>query len=103
MKPITSDPINRLSDGIIQAIDWVAGARQQSARLDREADNLTIRLRRSYNRARKLDTATPHRVAIGLYGHNAAAKAHLLAALAPAPRCFQRIARWQYATARPPS
>ncbi|HEI8956430.1 TPA: virulence factor [Serratia liquefaciens] len=83
MKPITSDPINRLSNGIIQAIDWVAGARQQSARLDREADNLTIRLRRSYNRARKLDTATPHRVAIGLYGHNAAAKAHLLAALAP--------------------
>lgn len=83
MKPITTDPINRLSDGILQAIDWVADARQQSTRLDREADNLTVRLRRSYNKARKLEAATPHRVAIGLYGHNAGAKAHLLTALAP--------------------
>ncbi|MGO2370308.1 MAG: virulence factor SrfC family protein [Serratia sp. (in: enterobacteria)] len=86
MKPITSgaaEPINSLGNSIIQAIDWVASTRQQSTRLSREADNLTVRLRRSYNRARQLDSAMHHRVAIGLYGHNAAAKAHLLAALAP--------------------
>ncbi|MGO4745622.1 virulence factor SrfC family protein [Serratia quinivorans] len=83
MKPITSNPLSRLSDGILQAIDWVAATRQQSTRLNREADHLTVRLRRSYNRARKLASAAPDRVAIGLYGHNAAAKAHLLTALAP--------------------
>ncbi|MGQ8773354.1 virulence factor SrfC family protein [Serratia sp. NA_112.1] len=85
MKPITSgrpEPIN----SIAQAIDWVAATRQQSTRLNREADNLTVRLRRSYNRARQLDSAMHQPLAIGLYGHNAAAKAHLLAALAPGAR-----------------
>ncbi|WP_413503533.1 virulence factor SrfC family protein [Serratia grimesii] len=86
MKPINSggpEPINSLGNSIIQAIDWVASTRQQSTRLNREADNLTIRLRRCHNRARQLDSAMHYRVGIGLYGHNAAAKAHLLAALAP--------------------
>ncbi|WP_252499119.1 virulence factor SrfC family protein, partial [Escherichia coli] len=44
---------------------------------------LTLRLRRCHNRALQLAKAQPAQVAIGLYGHNAAAKAHLLAALAP--------------------
>lgn len=89
MKPITSsrpEPINSLGNSIEQAIDWVAATRQQSTRLNREADNLTVRLRRSYNRARQLDSAMHQPLAIGLYGHNAAAKAHLLAALAPGAR-----------------
>ncbi|WP_061770872.1 virulence factor SrfC family protein [Serratia symbiotica] len=83
MKSITSDPINRLSNGILQAIDWVADARQQSTRLNREADRLIIRLRRCYNRATQLDNATHRSVAIGLYGHDTAAKIHLFQALAP--------------------
>jgi hypothetical protein len=86
MKPITSsrpEPINSLGNSIAQAIDWVAATRQQSTRLNREADNLTVRLRRSYNRVRQLDSAMHQPLTIGLYGHNAAAKAHLLAALAP--------------------
>ncbi|MDW5500878.1 virulence factor SrfC family protein [Pseudomonas lundensis] len=89
MKPITAsrpEPINRLANSIEQAIDWVAATRQQSTRLNREADNLTIRLRRSYNRAKHLGNAMQQSVTLGLYGHNTAAKAHLLAALAPGAR-----------------
>lgn len=95
MKPITSsrpEPINSLENSIAQAIDWVAATRQQSTRLNREADNLTVRLRRSYNRARLLDSAMHQPLAIGLYGHNAAAKAHLLAALAPGARLLTQDA-----------
>ncbi len=95
MKPITSgrpEPINNLGNSIAQAIDWVAATRQQSTRLNREADNLTVRLRRSYNRARQLASAMHQPLAIGLYGHNAAAKAHLLAALAPGARLLSEDA-----------
>lgn len=86
MKAITtaqSAPNHALSAGILQAIAWVDAARRQSTRLEREADRLTLRLRRCHNRALQLAKAQPEQVAIGLYGHNAAAKAHLLAALAP--------------------
>ncbi|PYA53006.1 virulence factor, partial [Serratia marcescens] len=86
MKAITtaqSAPNHALSAGILQAIAWVDTARRQSTRLEREADRLTLRLRRCHNRALQLAKAQPAQVAIGLYGHNAAAKAHLLAALAP--------------------
>ncbi|MGK8675255.1 virulence factor SrfC family protein [Serratia marcescens] len=78
-----SAPNHALSTGILQAIDWVDATRRQSARLEQEADRLTLRLRRCHNRALQLANAQPDQVAIGLYGHNAAAKAHLLAALAP--------------------
>ncbi|MEW7000144.1 virulence factor SrfC family protein [Serratia ureilytica] len=61
----------------------MGAARRQSTHLEREADRLTLRLRRCHNRALQLAKAQPEQVAIGLYGHNAAAKAHLLAALAP--------------------
>lgn len=83
MKTITSDPLKGLRSGIVQAMDWVATTRQRCPRLEREADNLTLRLRRCYNRATLLEHAARRPVAIGLYGHNAAAKSHLLAALAP--------------------
>lgn len=81
-------PNNALSAGILQAIDWVDAARRQSPRLEREADRLTLRLRRCHNRAAQLENTCPAQVAIGLYGHNAAAKAHLLAALAPGAKRF---------------
>ncbi|MGP3136119.1 virulence factor SrfC family protein [Serratia nematodiphila] len=81
-------PNNALSAGILQAIDWVDAARRQSPRLEREADRLTLRLRRCHNRAARLENTCPAQVAIGLYGHNAAAKAHLLAALAPGAKHF---------------
>ncbi|QGH59886.1 virulence factor SrfC family protein [Serratia proteamaculans] len=107
MKPITSgrpEPINSLGNSIAQAIDWVAATRQQSTRLNREADNLTVRLRRSYNRARQLDSAMYQPLAIGLYGHNAAAKSHLLAALAPGARLLTEEAtlavRYRYCDAQ---
>lgn len=79
---------NALSAGILQAIDWVDAARRHSARLEREADRLIQRLRRCHNRAALLENTRPAQVAIGLYGHNAAAKAHLLAALAPGAKRF---------------
>ncbi|WP_440501762.1 virulence factor SrfC family protein, partial [Serratia nevei] len=78
-----SAPNHALSTGILQAIAWVDAARRQSTRLEQEADRLTLRLRRCHNRALQLANAQPEQVAIGLYGHNTAAKAHLLAALAP--------------------
>lgn len=82
MKSITPDPINRLSNSILQAIHWVADVRQQSTRLNREADRMIIRLRCCYNRATQLDNATHQSVAIGLYGHNTTAKINLFQALA---------------------
>ncbi|MEN5283974.1 virulence factor SrfC family protein [Serratia marcescens] len=91
MKAITtaqSAPNHALSAGILQAIAWVDAARRQSTRLEREADRLTLRLRRCHNRAARLENTCPAQVAIGLYGHNAAAKAHLLAALAPGAKRF---------------
>ncbi|MTD09141.1 virulence factor [Serratia sp. YC16] len=81
-------PNNALSAGILQAIDWVDAARRQSPRLEREADRLIQRLRRCHNRAARLENTRPAQLAIGLYGHNAAAKAHLLAALAPGAKRF---------------
>ncbi|WP_148874792.1 virulence factor SrfC family protein [Serratia marcescens] len=81
-------PKNALSAGILQAIDWVDAARRHSPRLEREADRLIQRLRRCHNRAARLENTRPAQVAIGLYGHNAAAKAHLLAALAPGAKRF---------------
>ncbi|WP_273875758.1 virulence factor SrfC family protein, partial [Serratia marcescens] len=81
-------PNNALSAGILQAIDWVDAARRHSARLEREADRLIQRLRRCHNRAALVENTRPAQVAIGLYGHNAAAKAHLLAALAPGAKRF---------------
>lgn len=81
-------PNNALSAGILQAIGWVDAARRQSPRLEREADRLIQRLRRCHNRAARLENTCPAQVAIGLYGHNAAAKAHLLAALAPGAKRF---------------
>ncbi|MCR9027137.1 putative virulence factor, partial [Citrobacter amalonaticus] len=81
-------PNNALSAGILQAIDWVDAARHHSARLEREADRLIQRLRRCHNRAALLENTRSAQVAIGLYGHNAAAKAHLLAALAPGAKRF---------------
>lgn len=81
-------PNNALSAGILQAIDWVDAARRQSPRLEREADRLIQRLRRCHNRAARLENTRPAQLAIGLYGHNAAAKNHLLAALAPGAKRF---------------
>lgn len=81
-------PNNALSAGILQAIGWVDATRRQSPRLEREADRLIQRLRRCHNRAARLENTCPAQVAIGLYGHNAAAKAHLLAALAPGAKRF---------------
>ncbi|WP_028127811.1 virulence factor SrfC family protein, partial [Serratia marcescens] len=67
---VQSAPNNALSAGILQAIDWVDAARRQSARLEQEADRLTLRLRRCHNRAVQLENTQPAQVAIGLYGHN---------------------------------
>ena len=93
-----SAPNHTLSTGILQAIAWVDAARR-STRLEQEADRLTLRLRRCHNRALQLANAQPEQVAIGLYGHNTAAKAHLLAALAPAQKGCTQTPRWRCVTA----
>ncbi|CAI1832434.1 virulence factor SrfC family protein [Serratia entomophila] len=100
--------IKGLSGDIVQAIDWVAATRQGCPRLEREADNLTLRLRRCYNRATLLEHAARRPAAIGLYGHNAAAKSHLLAALAPGAELLGgdaalRVRYCSMSTAPPPA
>lgn len=68
--------------GCGEAIDWVAQARTQSARLDREADALIERLRRARNQAARLGRAATRPLCIGFFGLSQAGKSYLISALA---------------------
>jgi len=74
--------LQTLADGITQAIEWVEVARQQAPRLDIEADEVMLKLRRSRNKATTLRRAASRRCAIAFYGMQQAGKSYLISELA---------------------
>lgn len=71
-----------LTRGIGKALEWLEVNRQQSPRLEREADRLAIKLVRQHNRASVLTRQAEQPCAIGLFGLAQAGKSYLIGALA---------------------
>lgn len=71
-----------VEQGAGQAIDWIAAVRQDAPRLNTEADRLTLNLRRSRNKARRLAQAAARPMTIGFFGLSQAGKSYLISALA---------------------
>lgn len=69
-------------DGADAAVAWVKDTRRASQRLDREADGLIDRLRRSRNLARRLGAAASRPMSVGFFGLSQAGKSYLISALA---------------------
>ncbi len=68
--------------GAEQAIDWIAAVREDAQNLDKEADHLTLSLRRSRNKARRLAQAAAKPMTVGFFGLSQAGKSYLISALA---------------------
>lgn len=68
--------------GAGSAIPWVDDARRDSQTIDREADGLKERLRRSRNAARRLGAAAGRPMTVGFFGLSQAGKSYLISALA---------------------
>ncbi len=68
--------------GAGEAIEWINAVRQDAPRLNTEADRLTIKLRRSRNKARRLALAAAKPMTIGFFGLSQAGKSYLISALA---------------------
>ncbi|APZ04636.1 type III secretion system effector [Kosakonia cowanii JCM 10956 = DSM 18146] len=68
--------------GAGEAIEWINAVRQNAPRLNTEADRLTINLRRSRNKARRLALAAAKPMTIGFFGLSQAGKSYLISALA---------------------
>lgn len=85
MKSLTSRQLNsqlqQVTQGIDQTIDWINTTRQHALRLDIEADQLTVKLRRQRNKARHLSEMSLTPMSIGFLGQSSAGKQHLIAAL----------------------
>ncbi|MDU5396454.1 MAG: virulence factor SrfC family protein, partial [Negativicoccus succinicivorans] len=73
---------NGVEQGAGRAIDWIASVRQDAPRLNTEADRLTMNLRRSRNKARRLAQAAAKPMTIGFFGLSQAGKSYLISALA---------------------
>ncbi|WP_286934181.1 putative virulence factor [Leclercia sp. UBA5958] len=71
-----------VEQGASQAIDWIASVRHDAPRLNTEADRLTLNLRRSRNKARRLAQAAARPMTIGFFGLSQAGKSYLISALA---------------------
>lgn len=65
-----------------KAIEWVDQTRHSSKRLDSEADNLILDLRRLRNSAKRLGDVSTKSVAVGFFGLSQAGKSYLISALA---------------------
>jgi hypothetical protein len=65
-----------------QAIEWVNQTRDSSKRLNNEADNLILDLRRLRNSAKRLGDVSTKSVAVGFFGLSQAGKSYLISALA---------------------
>ncbi|CFQ84165.1 putative virulence factor [Yersinia frederiksenii] len=87
MKSLTHRQLNsqlqQVTQGIDQAIDWINNTRQHAIRLDIEADQLAITLRRHRNKARHLSETSLTAMSIGFFGQSSAGKRHLITALMP--------------------
>lgn len=79
---ILSKRCQGLYQGAGQAIDWVADVRPGAQRLDRDADGLIERLRRSRNLARRLGQAAQRPMSAGFFGLSQAGKSYLISSLA---------------------
>jgi hypothetical protein len=69
-------------DGCGEAIDWVREVRDNSPRIDREADGLIGKLRRTRNLSRRLGAAAMRPMSIGFFGLSQAGKSYLISVLA---------------------
>jgi hypothetical protein len=82
----TPDILSKRCQGIYtgagQAIQWVADVRPGAQRLDRDADGLIERLRRSRNLARRLGQAAKRPMSAGFFGLSQAGKSYLISSLA---------------------
>lgn len=68
--------------GAGRAIEWIDAVRGNSKRLDDKADALIRGLRRTSNKARSLERAAGHPMAIGFFGLSQAGKSYLISTLA---------------------
>ena len=68
--------------GAGRAIAWIDAVRGNSKRLDDKADALIHGLRRTSNKARSLERAAGHPMAIGFFGLSQAGKSYLISTLA---------------------
>jgi len=65
-----------------EAIDWTATARGNSPRLDNEADDLILSLRRIRNNAKRLGSVSELPMTVGFFGLSQAGKSYLISAMA---------------------
>ncbi len=71
-----------IHQGAGAALDWVAAVRGNSQRVDREADALNEKLRRSRNLCRRLGAAAQRPFSAGVFGMSQAGKSYLISTLA---------------------
>ncbi|SES84109.1 putative virulence factor [Thorsellia anophelis] len=71
-----------LYEGSGQAIDWIKKVRKESKRVNGEADNLIIKLRRARNLSKSLSHATMQPMTVGFFGLSQAGKSYLISSLA---------------------
>lgn len=71
-----------IHEGAGRAIAWIDAVRANSRKLDDKADGLIRGLRRTGNKARNLERAARHPMAIGFFGLSQAGKSYLISTLA---------------------
>ncbi|WP_233234755.1 virulence factor SrfC family protein [Bordetella sp. LUAb4] len=71
-----------IHEGAGRAIAWIDAVRGSSKKLDDKADGLVFGLRRASNKARGLERAAGHPMAIGFFGLSQAGKSYLISTLA---------------------
>lgn len=85
MKSLNNRQLNsqlkQVTQGIDQTIDWINNTRQHAIRLDIEADQLVVKLRRHRNKAHHLSEVALTPMSIGFFGQSTAGKQHLISAL----------------------
>jgi hypothetical protein len=70
--------------GAGEAVQWTRDVRGNSQRLDREADSLIERMRRTRNLCRRLGSAAQRPLSVGVFGMSQAGKSYLISTLARA-------------------
>ena len=73
---------NAIACGSQKALDWVETVRQDSRRLDNEADKLNLSLHRARNLASSLMQVATTPMTVGFFGISQAGKSYLISALA---------------------
>lgn len=71
-----------IHSGAGAAIGWIDEVRRSAPRLDNEADDLTLSLRRVRNTARRLGTVASLPMTVGFFGLSQAGKSYLISTLA---------------------